>query len=164
VNGLRSLIARTGVPWWRVLTVVCGAGLYAIALSEGAYELTTPVAMPHHALARKILAVLAFALLGFLLHNADVRRLRGVAPAAVAIGLYSLAIEVGQVSIDRSGESLASHLFDVASGVAGGALGAFIAVLISAPSARARRTEAIANALAFIVLAWGFTVTYGPTD
>ena len=120
--------------------------------------------MPHHVLLRKIYAVLAFALLGFVLERAKVPRLRGVLAAGIAIAAFSYAIEIGQIVIDRSGETFAEHGFDVASGLAGGTLGAFVALLSDAPGVRARRIEGVAIAVVFLVLAWGFTVTYGRLD
>ncbi|HEY5350621.1 MAG TPA: hypothetical protein VIJ64_12835 [Candidatus Lustribacter sp.] len=133
-------------------------------MSGAAYEFTTPVGMPHHVLLRKIYAVLAFALLGFVFERSNFRRLRGVLAAGTAIAAYSYAIEIGQIVIDHSRETFAEHGFDVASGLVGGALGALVALLVSAPAVRARRFEAAAIAVALLVLVWGFTVTYGRYD
>ena len=117
--------------------------------------------MPHHELARKTYALLAFALLGYSLERSRLRRVHGVLAAAIAIALYSWAIEIGQIVIDRSTETFAEHSFDVASGLIGGALGAFVVLLIIVPGARARRVEGAGIAVAFAVLAWAFTATYG---
>ncbi len=135
--------------------------LFATSISGSIYDLTSPVTMPHHELARKTYAVLAFALLGYALERSRLRRVNGVLAAGIALALYSWAIEIAQIVIDRSTETFAEHSFDVASGLVGGALGAFIALLITARAARARRVEAIAIAVAFVLLAWGFTATYG---
>ncbi len=143
---------------------MAAACLYAISVSGRAYNLTTPVTMPHHELARKIYAVLAFALLGFALERSNLRRLHGVLAAAGALTAYSYAIELGQIVFKHSTETFAEHAFDVASGLAGGALGAFAALLFTAPAMRARRIEAIAIAGVFAVLAWAFTATYGRLD
>lgn len=138
--------------------------LYAIAVSGRVYDLTSPVTMPQHELVRKVYAVLAFALLGFMLERSKVRRASGVLAAGVAIALYSYAIELGQIFLNHSTETFAEHSFDVASGLAGGALGAFVALAVAAPRARARRTEAAAIAVAFLVLAWAFGATYARLD
>jgi hypothetical protein len=158
------LHGRTGR--WRILLVVAAVVLYAIAVSGDAYNATTPVTLPFHELLRKIYALLAFALLGFALERSCLRRGRGngVAGAGIALGVYSFAIELGQIFISHSTETFADHSFDVASGVVGGALGALVALLISARDARARRTEALAVAVMLLVLAWAFTVTYAHLD
>jgi hypothetical protein len=149
---------------WRISGVVCAAVLYAISVSGRAYNLTTPATMPQHELVRKIYAVLAFALLGFILERSNMRRVHGVLAAGIALTVYSYAIEIGQIVFKHSTETFAEHSFDVASGLAGGALGAFVALLVTAPTARARRTEAGAIAIVFVLLAWGFTVTYARLD
>jgi hypothetical protein len=146
---------------WRVFAAVSAVVLYAVAMNGGVYDLTSPLTLPHHQLFRKTYAVLAFALLGFALERSNVPRVRGVFAAGVALTIYSYAIELGQIAIDRSTETFAEHAFDVASGFAGGALGAFAALLLSAPASRRRRIEAVAVAIAFGLLAWGFTLTYG---
>jgi hypothetical protein len=145
----------------RICTPVAAVVLYVISVSGRAYNLTTPVTMAHHELIRKILALGAFALLGFLLQRSNFRRVRGTIAGGIVIALYSYAIELGQIVFKHSWETFAMHSFDVASGLAGGALGAFVALLMTAPAARSRRIEAAAIAFAFLVLAWGFTVTYG---
>ena len=149
---------------WRVIAVACALGLYVVSVSGSAYELTTPLGMAHHVLLRKIYAVGAFTLLGFLFERSELRRARGVIAAGVALTLYSYLIELGQIAIDHANETFAQHTFDVVSGTVGGALGAFIALVLRAPSEPARRAEAVAVALAFAVLVWGYTVTYAPID
>jgi hypothetical protein len=158
----RFLHGRTGA--WRVFTVAAAAVLYAIAVSGPAYDATTPVTLPHHELVRKIYALLAFALLGFALERSDLRRAHGVAGAAIGVAVYSYAIELGQIFIGHSTETFTEHSFDVASGFAGGALGALVALLITAPAARTRRTEAVAVAVMLVLLAWAFTKTYARLD
>jgi hypothetical protein len=153
---------RTAV--WRTLCALSAALLYAVSVSGAAYEATTPVEMPHHVLLRKIYALGAFALLGFLLARSQVPRARSVTAGAVAIGLYSYAIELGQIVIDHSHETFAEHGFDVASGVAGGALGAWISWMLGGRFSPARRAEAGAIVAIFAVLAWFYTLTYGPLD
>jgi hypothetical protein len=149
---------------WRAFGTVCAVVLYAISVSGRAYNLTSPVTMPQHELVRKIYALLAFALLGFVLERANLRRVHGVLSAAVAIAVYSYVIEIGQIVFKQSTETFAQHSFDVASGLAGGALGAFVALLVTAPAVRARRMEAVAIGLVFLALAWAFTATYAHLD
>jgi hypothetical protein len=147
-----------------VFGVIAAVVLYAISVSGRAYELTTPLTMPHHELVRKIYAVLAFALLGFAFERSKLGRARGVLAAGLALTLYSYVIELGQIFLTQSTETFAQHSFDVASGFAGGALGALVALLIVAPRAPARRIEAIAVAVVLAVLAWAFTLTYAQLD
>jgi hypothetical protein len=133
-------------------------------VSGAAYEATSPVEMPHHILLRKVYAILAFALLGFLLDRSEVPRVRGVAAAALVIGLYSYGIELGQIVIDHSSETFGEHGFDIVSGLAGGALGAWIAGFSGGAASRTRRIELAAVAAIFAVTAWIYTLTYGPLD
>jgi glycopeptide antibiotics resistance protein len=146
---------------WRAFALAAAVVLYLISLSEPAYRLTSPLTMPHHELVRKTYAVLAFALLGFAFERSELRRLRGVLDAGIVLALYSYAIELGQIVFARSSETFAQHGFDVASGFAGGMLGAFVALLLRAPADRTRRPEALALAVVFALLAWEFTATYG---
>jgi hypothetical protein len=146
---------------WRAFLVVAAIVLYAISLSGTAYDLTSPVALSYHEVLRKTYAVLAFALLGFAFQRSRFRRASGVLEAGIVLALYSWAIEIGQIVIDRSSETFAEHSFDVASGLVGGALGAFAALVISAPRDRARRLEGMAIVVALAALAWAFTATYG---
>jgi hypothetical protein len=148
-------------PAWRAFGIVCAVVFYAISLSGSAYELTSPVVLPYHEVLRKTYALGAFAVLGFALERSALPRLGGVAVAGIAIAIYSAAIEVGQTVFAHSSETLAEHSFDVASGLAGGAFGAFLALLFSAPRAPARRVEAVTLALVFGLLVWGFIATYG---
>lgn len=148
----------------RIAGIICAVVLYAISVSGRAYDLTTPASMPQHEVVRKIYALLAFALLGFLLERSNLRRARGVLAAGLAIAAYSYAIELGQIVFKHSTETFAEHSFDVASGLAGGALGAFVSLLVTAPVVRARRIEGAAIALLLLALMWGFTVTYGRLD
>src|SRR5580700_6539128 len=145
---------------WRAIGIVCAVVFYAISLSGQAYELTSPAALSYHEVLRKTYAVGAFAVLGFALERSRVPRLGGVTAAGIAIAIYSLAIEIGQTVVGSS-ESLADHGFDVYSGLAGGALGAFASLLLGAPRAPARRAEAVALAIVFALLVWGFLMTYG---
>jgi hypothetical protein len=133
-------------------------------VSNQAYEVTSPVELPHHILLRKVYALGAFALLGFLLVRSNVPRVRSVAAGGIAITLYSYAIELGQIVIDGSTETFAEHGFDVASGLAGGALGAWLAWRLDGARGPQPRAELAAIAIVFAALAWFYTLTYGPLD
>lgn len=158
----RGPAARTYA--WRAFGIVCAIVLYVISISGRAYNATSPTTLPYHEIFRKTYAVGAFAVLGFALERSRLRWANGVIAGGIAIGLYSWAIEIGQIVHAHSTETFAEHSFDVASGIAGGALGAFVALLITAPRARARRLEAIGIAIAFALLLWGFTETYAGLD
>jgi hypothetical protein len=145
---------------WRIFLAVAAAVLYAASMSGSVYEATSPATLPLHELLRKTYAVLAFALLGFALERSNLRRVHGILGAGIALGVYSYAIELGQIVIAHSTETFAEHSFDVASGLVGGALGAFLALLISAPAARARKVEAVVVAVLLAAIAWAFTATY----
>lgn len=127
---LGSGIDRVGTTTWRFLAIVCAIVLYGIAISNRAYELTTPAAIPFHVILRKTYALGAFTLLGFLFEKSAVPRARGAAWSAAIVGLYSTAIELGQTYISLSTEPMGEHLFDIASGVVGGALGSWIATAL----------------------------------
>ena len=148
---------------WRAFGLACAAVFYAIALSGPAYQLTSPNALPYHEVLRKTYALGAFAVLGFALQRSRVPRFGGVTAAGIAIAIYSAAIEIGQ-TVFGSAETLPEHSFDVASGLIGGALGAFASVLLDAPRAPARRVEALAIALGFGLLVWFFIGTYARLD
>jgi hypothetical protein len=149
---------------WRTLAAAGAVVLYWVSTSGLAYELTTPIGMPHHVLLRKIYAVGAFALLGFLLEQSRFEQLRGPLAAGIVVAIFSYAIEIGQIVIDHADETFGQHAFDVASGLVGGALGAFVVLLMRAPRAPVRRVEALAIVLSLGVLFWGYAVTYAPID
>jgi VanZ family protein len=148
----------------RITFAIAAVLLYVVSISGAAYEATTPLAMHHHILLRKIYAEGAFALLGFLLARADLPYVRSVAAAGIAIGLYSYAIELGQIFIDQAYETFAEHGFDVASGLSGALIGAWIAQLLTAPHDSRRRREGAIAIVVLAILVWGFTVTYGLRD
>jgi len=149
---------------WRAFGIVAALVLYVIAMSGDVYDLTSPASLPQHELVRKIYALLAFALLGFVLERSRLRRVHGVLGAGIALTAYSYAIELGQIVFAHSTETFAEHAFDVASGSVGGALGALVALLIAAPARRARRVESAAVAVALALLGWAFVATYGRLD
>jgi len=141
------------VQAWRAFGIVAAIVLYAVSQSGDAYELTSPHTLPYHEIVRKTYALLAFALLGYALERSKVPRVHGAFAAAIVLGVYSYAIELGQISFGHAQETFAEHAFDVASGVVGGALGAL--------AARPRRTAGLAVAAGLVLLAWEFTLTYG---
>jgi hypothetical protein len=157
-------VRPVALRFWRVFLVFAALALYATAVSGPAYNATTPVTLPHHELVRKVYALLAFALLGFALERSTLRRMHGILGAGIAVAVYSYVIELGQIVISQSTETFAEHSFDVASGLAGGALGAFVALLIGAPAARARRIEGAVVAALLAAIAWTFSLTYARLD
>ena len=124
-----SMTGPRTVGLWRSALIAAAIILYAVALSNQAYEATSPGWLPWHVLLRKTYSIGAFALLGFLLNRSRLRGFESVWAGAVAIGLYSTAIEIGQY-VEGVREGLASNAFDVLCGVIGGALGAFVARII----------------------------------
>jgi hypothetical protein len=148
----------------RVIAGAAFAVLYVIAVSGEAYRATTPTDLPHHILLRKVYALVAFTLLGALLERASVPKLRGMTAAGIVVAVYSYAIELGQIFIKHVNETFAEHGFDVASGLVGGALGAFIVLATVDARAPRRRWEAIALAVLLTVIAWWYTRTYGLLD
>jgi hypothetical protein len=94
---------------WRTLAAAGAVVLYWVSTSGLAYELTTPVGMPHHVLLRKIYAVGAFALLGFLFEQSRFERLHGPLAAGIVVAIFSYAIEIGQIVIDHADETFGQH-------------------------------------------------------
>jgi hypothetical protein len=99
--------------------------LFAVALSNAAYEMTSPSSFAWHVLLRKAYSVGAFALVGYLLRRAlqEHGRQRAFPTCVWAVAAYSAAIEIGQ-SLTGSREGYLSNAIDVGCG----ALGGFIAV------------------------------------
>jgi hypothetical protein len=118
---------RGGVKLWSLATAVVGAGLYAAALSGDLYDLTSPPVLSWHILLRKAYSIVAFVLVGYLLRRAFAERARRLSPAAcaLAVALYSAAIEIGQAFVG-SHEGLAWNAVDVACGAIGGLLASAI--------------------------------------
>lgn len=102
--------------------LACSAILFAVALSNQAYEATSPSSFSYHVLLRKAYSIGAFAVIGFLVVRSRLPGLTRPWPVALTVGLYSAAIEVGQY-LTGVREGLASNAFDVLCGVIGGALG-----------------------------------------
>jgi hypothetical protein len=111
-------------PWTLAAGLVAGA-LYAIALSDAVYELTSPIALSWHVLLRKTYSIGAFTLVGYLLRRAlrengrESRRATIVACVA-GVAAYSAAIEFGQW-LAGSHEGLGWNTVDTICGAVGGA-------------------------------------------
>lgn len=148
------MISRTA---WRWSLLVAAAVFYAVATSNGAYEVTSPTSLPHHVALRKIYAIGVFALLGALVEQSRWKRFAGWGWSALAIGVYSYAIEIGQILIAHSTETLAQHSFDVASGVYGGVLGSTAVALLTK-----RRSIGLAEILTLAVLTVAVVATFFP--
>jgi uncharacterized membrane protein len=142
---------------YRWCLLVAAVAFYAVATSNVAYELTSPTSLPHHVALRKIYAVLAFTVLGALFEQSRWKRFGGWVWSALAIGAYSCAIEIGQILIAHSRETLAQHSFDVASGAYGGVLGSTIIALLTK-----RRSIARVEVVALVVLTLALVATFSP--
>jgi hypothetical protein len=103
--------------------------LFAIAISNAAYEATSPWWLTFHVLLRKAYSVVAFALVGFTLARTTQLAGRAWGPAQVglSVGLYSALIEICQRLLAGARESIAQQSVDVGAGLIGGALGALVA-------------------------------------
>jgi hypothetical protein len=121
--------ARRRLWVWLIAFTLLAIGLYAIAISNAAYEATSPGWLTFHVIVRKSYSVIAFALVGYALaRTAQIAGIRfGVLYGALSIGAYSALIELGQRALAGSRESIEQQGFDVACGLAGGALGALLA-------------------------------------
>jgi hypothetical protein len=113
---------------WLALCAALSIGLFAIAVSNAAYEATSPAWLSFHVLLRKAYSVVAFALVGLTLARTTQLAGRAWGPfrVALSVGLYSALIEVGQRFIAGARESIAQQSLDVAAGIVGGALGALV--------------------------------------
>jgi hypothetical protein len=87
---------------------------------------------------RKLYSIVAFALLGFVVHVALPRTRRPELRAALIVAAFSAVIEVVQ-KLDGAPEGLLSNAIDVACGALGGWLGALAARALSGAVAAARR-------------------------
>jgi hypothetical protein len=101
--------------------LVVGAALYAAALSQAFYELTSPSYLSWHVILRKAYSVGAFATVGYLLRRslAEHGRDHVVVACVAGLALYSGLIEAGQF-LAGSREGLGWNAFDVACGALGG--------------------------------------------
>lgn len=111
---------------WRLLLLACSAVLFAMALSNGVYETTSPAFIPFHVLLRKAYSIVAFALLGYLALRSRLRWPASLPATVVALALYSAAIELGQY-LTGVREGLLSNGIDILCGAIGGGVGALAA-------------------------------------
>lgn len=104
--------------------MLLASAFFALALSNDVYNVTSPPALTFHVLLRKIYSIGAFALVGAAWAWAwpGPARMR-LRIAALAIGVYSGSIEVGQ-KITEGTEPLIWNFIDVGCGAVGGLLGA----------------------------------------
>jgi hypothetical protein len=112
--------------------VAVGALLFALALNDEVYAVTSPPEFAGHVLLRKLYSVVAFACVAASYRFA--RRRAGTVEMAAVGGLYSGAIEIGQWF--TSEESLRWNLFDVGCGILGGLLAAAVINLTNAVRGR----------------------------
>lgn len=110
------------------------------ALSHRVYDRTLPVALFErvfgedaeggpvalHVLLRKVYSVVAFSLLGFVVHSALPRTPRPALRAALVVAAFSAVVEVAQ-KLRGAHEGLASNAFDIACGALGGWLAVTLA-------------------------------------
>lgn len=125
---------------WTPLLVIVAALLFAVALSNAAYETTSPSTFAWHVLLRKTYSIGAFTLVGFLLRRTLQEHGRHDAfPTCIwGVAAYSAAIEIGQ-DLTGSQEGYVSNAFDVLCG----ALGGFVAVSdLALKAVRSKRARA----------------------
>jgi hypothetical protein len=110
------------IPWTAAAALVA-AVLFAAALSNVLYELTSPPTLTWHVVLRKAYSIVAFALVGYLFRRSLTERGRTavVLPCIVGVALYSALIELGQALLG-SHEGRGWNAFDVACGALGGSI------------------------------------------
>lgn len=127
---LRRLFSNPAA-WWTA-AAVASLVLLVAAVDNGVYEATSPTAWSFHVVLRKIYSVAAFAVVGLAIARA--RRLTGRTATVAAIGWivagYSAIIEVLQYFLDPPPEGLLSNGIDIACGLLGGAIAAWLAARI----------------------------------
>ncbi|GAC1429176.1 MAG: hypothetical protein NVSMB5_23710 [Candidatus Velthaea sp.] len=120
---------------WVLFCIVAG-GFFLIALNGDVYNLTSPADLPFHTLLRKAYSIVAFAIVGFSFVWALQLPRRSIIPvSAIAIAIFSGAIEIGQESVG-SHEGLQSQIADVMCGAIGGWAGGLFALTKSWVRAR----------------------------
>ncbi len=118
---------------WTVAAALVAAALYAIALSDAVYELTSPVALSWHVLLRKTYSIGAFTLVGYLLRralreNGRKGRRTTIVACIAGVAAYSAAIEFGQW-LAGSHEGLGWNAVDTICGAIGGGLAVADAII-----------------------------------
>jgi hypothetical protein len=101
--------------------VVVALAFLALAISHSVYDLTSPAWLSWHIVLRKAYSIVAFSIVAFFLRMAIRERggTAGYAGTALALALYSAAIEVGQF-LHGSREGLSWNAVDVVCGGIGG--------------------------------------------
>ena len=109
---------------WTVAASVVAAVLFAAAISNEFYQLTSPPSLSWHVLLRKAYSIVAFALVAYLLRRAlrEHGRQRVALTCILGVAAYSGAIEIVQAFLG-SREGFGWNAIDVVCGAAGGALG-----------------------------------------
>ena len=123
---IRSLLARPSF-WW-TLAIVAGSILCYAAVDNGVYQATTPTTMNYYVVLRKLYSVIAFALVGYFVARALIAsgKAASIPVVGIIIAAYSTLIEVLQYFLDPPPEGLLSNAFDIACGLAGGALAVLV--------------------------------------
>ncbi len=108
---------------WTLIATLVACLVYALALRDDFYHLTSPTALPWHVALRKLYSIVAFAVVGYLARRALIEngRDRVVVPCIVGVAVYSALIEVGQYLLG-SKEALGWNAIDTLCGAVGGAL------------------------------------------
>jgi hypothetical protein len=108
---------------WTTAAIVVAATLFALAINDSFYELTSPSSLSWHVLLRKGYSIIAFTLVGYLFRRSLRERggSRFITVAVLGTACYSAAIEVGQF-FAGSPEGLGWNAFDTTCGAVGGAI------------------------------------------
>jgi uncharacterized BrkB/YihY/UPF0761 family membrane protein len=125
--------------WAAVAAVVVAAVAFWAALSHRVYSRTVPVGLIEHLFGeddggwlslllvlRKLYSIVAFTLIGFIVHKALPPARRPALRAALIVAALSALIEIAQ-KVRHAHEGLASNAFDVLCGAFGGWLAVTIA-------------------------------------
>ena len=125
--------------WAAAAAVVIGAVAFWAALSHRVYSHTLPLGLLEHLFGeddgewrsvlvglRKLYSIVAFTVVGFVVHKALPPSRRPALRAAVVVAALSALIEVAQ-KVRHAHEGLASNAFDVLCGAFGGWLAVTIA-------------------------------------
>ena len=108
---------------WTLVAAIVVALFFALALSDAVYEATSPSYLSWHVALRKTYSIIAFTIVGAALGRAALewKRPLSFAQTALAVALFSAAIEIGQFAMG-SHEGWRWNLFDVGCGALGGAV------------------------------------------
>jgi hypothetical protein len=108
---------------WTFAAIVVAATLYALAINDAFYELTSPTFLSWHVWLRKAYSIIAFTLVGYLFRRSLGERggSRFITVAVLGSAFFSAAIEVGQF-LAGSPEGLGWNAFDTTCGAIGGTI------------------------------------------